>query len=109
MVTNEDREAAAAIVYAENKDGLNWASAKGMRDHISGGHWDEHRAVQAFAAHREAAMIEGARMALDAADRELALTCLANIEAPSEWIDGFEHAGRRVRSLDPAAIVKEEQ
>ena len=36
---------------------------------------------------------------LDEVDRELAMTCLANSEAPSEWIDGFEAAGQRVRAL----------
>ena len=49
---------------------------------------------------REAA----ARAALEAAERELAMTCLANSEAPSEWIDGFEHAGKRLRAIDPAAF-----
>lgn len=36
---------------------------------------------------------------LDDVDRELAMTCLANCEAPSEWIDGFEAAGQHVRAL----------
>lgn len=31
-------------------------------------------------------------------ERELAMTALANSEASSEWIDGFEHAWKRVRA-----------
>lgn len=51
-VTQADRDAAAAIVYMENKSGLNWASAEGMRDHVAEGKWDWHPVVQAFARHR---------------------------------------------------------
>ena len=61
---------------------------------------DELGAAIDLPAQREAA----ARAALEAAERELAMTCLANSEAPSEWIDGFEHAGKRLRAIDPAAF-----
>ena len=56
ITAEADREAAAAIVYMENKSGLNWASAEGMRDQVAEGRWDWHPAVQVFASHRKAAM-----------------------------------------------------
>ena len=57
-ITQADRDAAAVIVYMENKGGLNWASAEGMRDQVAEGRWDWHPAVQAFARHREQAAAE---------------------------------------------------
>ena len=57
-ITQADRDAAAAVVYEENKGGLNWASAKGMSDHVAEGKWDWHPVVKAFARHREAAAAE---------------------------------------------------
>lgn len=42
--------------------------------------------------------------AIEAQDRELTMTALANTEASSEWIDGFEHAWKRAN-----AALREEQ
>ncbi len=52
-VTQADREAAAVLVYEMMRGGLNWSSAKRIRDTIREGKWDAHYAVQALARHRQ--------------------------------------------------------
>lgn len=63
--------------------------------------------VQAFAAHREAAMIEGARLALEAAIREVRMRegATQKMESPIQWQRRLMHEA--ICSLDPAQIIKE--
>lgn len=85
-VTQEDREAAAkGMVLTE------------MRDLILAGRMDHH--AEAFAAHREAAELRGARAMQEAATRHLA----AVQYSPSPYTD-MKH---RLALLDPATIIKE--
>ncbi len=53
----------------------------------------EYRAAAVIEADREAVRAEQAR----AIEIELSMCALANSEAPSEWIDGFEFAWKRVK------------
>lgn len=64
-VTQADREAAAALHYEYKIGSMSWFHASGERDNILAGKHDNHRGVQAFAAHRQAAYAAGV-----AAERE---------------------------------------
>ena len=54
-VTQEDRDAAAAVFYAHQRGSLSWMYAFSGQDRIIAGKWDEHSTVQAFATHARAA------------------------------------------------------
>lgn len=56
-------------------------------------HGAEYAATAVIEADREAVRAEVAR----AIEVELSMCALANVEAPSEWIDGFEFAWKRVK------------
>ena len=54
---------------------------------------DDQAAAAVIEADREAVRAEVAR----AIEVELSMCAIANVEAPSEWIDGFEFAWKRVK------------
>jgi hypothetical protein len=101
-VTQEDREAAAFIVYEEMRGSQNWPAAKTTRDRIKTGGWDGHYIVQAFARHRHAAeqraLAEGVALGIEAA--KLALKTANGINKAALW--DVNHV---LGTLDPAAII----
>jgi hypothetical protein len=54
--------------------------------------------AKAFARHRHTVTAEALEAMREALLRDLNLTLLANIEAPTDWIDGFEACHKRVRA-----------
>ena len=81
MTTNDDdRRAAAEVVYDDMKGGMTWFHAKDQRDRIIAGKWDHHPTVQAFTAHRLAAERRGIERAAQVADEHACQHC-AHISA----------------------------
>jgi len=108
MVNDADRE--AARVWLVNTPAVeDWC-----------GYEDQRALVEAFAAHRIAGMIEGARLM-----QEAALLAQKYCEYPTDlpkwairaamsrsdyvcaWEDGSQVVEDAIRALDPAAVVKE--
>lgn len=85
-VTEADRHMAAEIVVAAE-----------MRDLIRSGRYDAHPYVQAFAAHRRAALLEGVRLGLEAAGKVVQ----AAQYDPAPWCKSREIMAQ----MDPAAII----
>lgn len=92
IVTQEDREAAADVLD-EISALLDHVGIGQVADLIRDGEYDEHDVMPYFSAFRQQAMIEGARVALEAAGR-------------------LEPRGRRwisrigIEALDPADIIR---
>ena len=98
MTTNDDdRRAAAEVVYDDMKGGMTWFHAKDQRDRIIAGKWDHHPTVQAFTAHRIAAERRGIERAAQACENERLS------EPPDEADAAYDHAIDRcidaIRSL----------
>lgn len=99
-VTQGDRDRAAEIT-----------SLYEMRNVVRSGRYDEHAYVQAFAAHRHAALLEGVRLGLEAARRAGTLVdpfCSddRNTSAAGHaWTRGVHDFLREIVALDPAAII----
>ena len=77
---DDDRRAAAEVVYDDMKGGMTWFHAKDQRDRIIAGKWDHHPTVQAFTAHRLAAERRGIERAAQVADEHACQHC-AHISA----------------------------
>lgn len=72
---DDDRRAAADVVFDAMKGGLNWMHAKGCIARILAGEWDNHPTVAAFTAHRIAAERRGIERAAEVAEEHACQHC----------------------------------
>lgn len=90
-----------------DREAATKAGEEALRNVRSLKEYDHTAMVRHFARHREAAMIEGARLALEAAIREVRMRegATQKTESPTQWQRRLMHEA--ICSLDPAQIIKE--
>jgi len=98
MISQKGRQAAAdALAWYIGED-----SSTSLRQAIIAGKDDGHYLVQAFAAHRQAAMIQGARLM-----QEAAIDICAGLQRNSTFGErwGCEQCVDAIEALDPTTIA----